>query len=293
MMLVLLLISGTISTSAQTTARKVTEQELDMSLDLARSLASEKKFAEALKHYLFVFDNSRDVEGYGGVRLSYVPSEIAEIGQTYRPALEALQTRRDEREKLVLAAKADFSTIHELTSLNQYLDQPERNIALYDKLKTMGPAYAEVRDNTLMLVWEEMVAVKRYDELKNKIDELAKRVASQVAESAINKDFPGEGVFASPEFQNYLRNSILLDGGRVYETALAVGKTETANKLAKWMLTFSTDGEMFAQLINSAVAAKRNDVAAEMVERANATLKRREDLRMVREAAQRIPKAKQ
>ena len=270
--------------------QKVTHEELDTHFALARSLAQEKKFEQALKEYLFVFDNSRDVAGYGGVRLSYVPSEIAAIGHNYRPAILALQSRRDEREKLVLAAKADFDAIHELTSLNEYLNEPERNMALFDKLKTMGSAYSEVREDMLMLIWEQLVAAKRHDDLKDKVDELAKRVASQIAEAAINNDFPDNSVFSSTEYQGFLRLSIIEDGGRVYETLLAVGKTEKADKLAKWMFTFSSDGEMYAQLINRAIDAKRTDIAADLIERATKTLRRAEDLRLVQEAARRLPK---
>jgi hypothetical protein len=51
----------------------------------------------------------------------------------------------------VLAAKADFDVVHELTSLNEYLDEPEHNIALFDKLKPMGSAYSEVREDMLGL----------------------------------------------------------------------------------------------------------------------------------------------
>ncbi|HEU4768421.1 MAG TPA: hypothetical protein VFS77_13650 [Pyrinomonadaceae bacterium] len=46
--LLALMIAGLASVSAQ--PKQVTEQELDSSLELARSLAGEKRFAEALKH---------------------------------------------------------------------------------------------------------------------------------------------------------------------------------------------------------------------------------------------------
>ncbi|MDX6695229.1 MAG: hypothetical protein QOF02_2832 [Blastocatellia bacterium] len=271
--------------------QKVTEEELDRRFAIARSLAQEEKFEQALKEYLFVFDNSRNVGGYGGVRLSYVPSEIAAIGRVYRPALLALQTRRDEREKSVLAGKADFDVIHELAALNEYLGEPERTITLFDKLKTMGAAYTSVREDMLILIWEQLAEAKRYDELKDKIDELAKRVASQIAESVINNDFPDNSVLSSSQYQDYLRRSIIEDGGRVYETLLGVGKAAKADKLAKWMLTFSSDGEMYAQLINRAINVNRTDIAADLIERATKTLKRGEDLRLVHEAAKRLPKA--
>ena len=268
--------------------QKVTKEELDRRFALARSLVEERSFEKALEEYLFVFDNSRDVSSYGGVRLSYVPGEIAALGRVYRPALLALQTRRDERERTVLAGKADFDVIHELTSLNEYLGKPERDVVLFDKLKTMGPAYSEVRDDLLMLIWQQFVETKRYGELKDKIDELARRVVNQIAESAINNDFPDTGVLSSPAYQNYLRHSVTEDGGGVYETLLALGRPEKADKLAKWMLTFSSDGEMYAQLIDRAINAGRTDVAANLIERANKTLKREEDLRFIRQAAKRL-----
>jgi hypothetical protein len=282
--------TGQSSTGAQ---KKITDEELDTHLALARSLAGGKKFEEALKEYLLVFDNSRDVPAWGGVRLSYVPSEIAAMGVSYRPAILALQSRRDEREKLVLAAKADFDVIHELTSLNEHLNEPERSIALFDKLKPMGPAYAEVRKVFLLLIWEQLVVVKRYNDLKDDIDDLAKQIAQQISEAAINNDFPTGSVTDSPMYQSYLRTSIIGDGGRVFETLLALGKAEKANKLAKWMLTFSSDGEMYAQLINNAINANRTDIASDLNERAMKALSRAEDLNLVREAAKRLPSAKQ
>jgi len=295
--LIVLLVYGPTLVLAQTQQPnadrpKITEEELDTHFELARSLAQEKKFEQALKEYLLVFDNSRDVAKYGGVRLSYVPSEIASIGRVYPPAILALQSRRDEREKLVLAAKADFDVLHELTSLNEHLNEPERNLVLFDKLKTLGPAYSDLREDMLRLIWEQLAAARRYDDLKDTVDELAKQVASQIAESAVNNDFPDNSVLSSTEYQGYLRRSIIEDGARVYETLLGLGKAEKADKLAKWMFTFSSDGEMYAQLINGAINAKRIDIASNLVERATKTLRRTEDLRLVREAAQRLPKVK-
>jgi hypothetical protein len=294
--LILLLVGCPLLVSAQgrdpvPERREVTREELDRRFDLARSLAKEGKFEQALNEYLFVFDNSREVSSYGGVRLSYVPIEIAEMGRVYRPAVVALKTRRDEREKLVLTGKAGFDVVQELTSLNQYLDEPERSVALFDKLKTMGTVSADVREDLLTLIWEQLVEAKRYSDLKDKVDELAKRVANQIGESAVNKDFPDNGALSSPAYQNYLRGSIIDDGGKVYETLLALGKTEKAEKLAKWMLTFSSDGEMYARLINSAINVTRIDIANDFLERAYKTLQRAEDLQLVRQAGNRVPKA--
>jgi hypothetical protein len=284
-----------VTTQTAPVRQKVTEAEIDRRFALARSLAEAGKFEQSLKEYLFVFDNSRGVGGYGGVRLSYVPGEIAAIGQSYPPALAALRARRDESEKLLLAARADFTDLQELTSLNEYLGTPERNLATFDKLKGLGASHAEVREDMITLVWEQLVAAKRYGDLKSSADELARRVVSRVAETVINNDFPGgraSGAWNTPEYQSYLRFSIIEEGGRVYEVFLGLGRADTAEKLAKWMLTFSADGEVYARLINSAINAERGDVAGELIERANKLLKRGEDLRLVREAAERLAGAK-
>ena len=73
-MLILISIGCLTLVSAQTRQgspepQKVTQQELDTHFELARSLAEEKKYEQALKEYLYVFDNSRDVSGYGGGRI--------------------------------------------------------------------------------------------------------------------------------------------------------------------------------------------------------------------------------
>ena len=94
---------------------------------------------------------------------------------------------------------------------------------------------------------------------------------------------------SSTAYQSYLRHSVLDDGGRVYETLLGLKRTETAAKFSKWMLTFSSDGEMYARLITCALNVNRTDVAADLFERATKTLMREEDLRLVRKAAKRLP----
>jgi hypothetical protein len=158
-----------------------------------------------------------------------------------------------------------------------------RSIELYDKLKTKDAAFNEVKEDLLMQIWELLVDAERYSEVSDKINELAKRVVSQIAESMINNDFPSHD--PSPMYENYLRDSIMGEGGRVYQASLALGKDGPAKTLEKWMLTFASDGEMYARLITSAIKAKRNSVANDLLSRAARTLKKSEDLELVREAA--------
>jgi len=269
----------------------VPHKELEARFDKARQLAREHKYEEALKEYLFVFDNSREDRSYGGVRLSYVPSEIAEIGRVYPPATLALEVRRNQSEKKILAGKAEFIDLQEFTTLNQYLGTLERNIELFDKLKTLGSAFTEIKANMLTLVWGELVEAKRYNELNENVNQLARGVVSQIAESLINNDFPSSDPRGSPMYLAYLRRSIIDDGGRVYEALLGLGKFETADKLETWMLTYAPDGEMHAQLIRRAINAKRNTRANDLFNRANRTLKKREDLQLVHDAAKGLPAA--
>ena len=270
-------------------ARQVTKADLDERFASARSLARQGKYEEALRDYLFVFDNSRGVGSYGGVRLSYVPGEIAGLGEKYPPALLALRERRDEREGLILAGRAGFDEIHELTSLNQYLGEAKRSVELYDKVKKLGPAWAEARDDLLGLIWEDLVEAKRYDEVGGKVVQLAKRVAGQIAEYQINQDFPTGDVFDRPEYKAFLRMSVLRDGGRAFEVLLAVKKDEEAERLVNWLLVFQSDGQMFANLVDHAVKSGRSDVARDLVQRGLKALKTERDLEDLRAAEKRIP----
>lgn len=119
----------------------------------------------------FLFDQGRDVGGYGVVRLSFVLRDLAELaglGRTdnaprddeEQQALDELKKRRDEREGAVRQGLASFSDLQELVALNRYLGEPQRSFDLHEQLQGLlrtRPELAETRKALGGLLLEEIL----------------------------------------------------------------------------------------------------------------------------------------
>jgi len=107
------------------------------------ALAQKGRDAEALAEYLWCFDHGAEASpAFVGVRVSFLLMNIKNLAAQYPPARQALETRRDERQAKVEAGSTDAQTITDLISLDNYLDQKEKNFAVFDRL----PAGSKTRE---------------------------------------------------------------------------------------------------------------------------------------------------
>lgn len=156
----------------------------------------------------FLFDQGRDVGGYGVVRLSFVLRELAELAGVDRTdgtprdpeeqqALDDLKKRRDEREAAVRQGLATFVDMQELVALNRYLGEPQRSFDLHDQLQELirkRPELAEIRKALGGLLLEEILprdAEKIADQilhekLKRWILELSLHLREMLARNQLN-----------------------------------------------------------------------------------------------------------
>lgn len=215
----------------------ITSIELDSSLKKARKLAAQKKYKKSLQKYLFVFDNSRAVSGYSGVRLSYVPSEIASIGKSYPIAIRELRKRRNLLNLAILKGKAGFDQIHELQSLNYYLKNTHKTVALYDKICRDKKKNPKLIEDFRHLIWDELLEAKRYDDLGKDVDRVARTVAERIGEYFASVDFPIYD-YDSPTYQNWAIKKILKEGKQAHKVLTTIGRKKTAKKLQKWVKYF-------------------------------------------------------
>jgi hypothetical protein len=119
----------------------------------------------------FLFDQGRDIGGYGVVRLSFVLRDLAELaglGRTdsaprdaeEQQALDDLKRRRDEREAAVRQGLASFADLQELVALNRYLGEPQRSFDLHEQLQGLlrtKPELADTRKSLGGLLLEEIL----------------------------------------------------------------------------------------------------------------------------------------
>lgn len=140
----------------------ITQAVVEARLERARASAQAGRSAEALQDYLWCFDTGMPrVSDYRGVRVSFLLSNIAELGKTYPPALEALRERRDAAERRVVSDAADREALKDYCALNRELGETDRSLVVFDSL----PANDRRRGEIVYDVREQLVEARRYAEL--------------------------------------------------------------------------------------------------------------------------------
>lgn len=216
----------------------------------ADNQVKEGKFAEALKNYLWCYDEgTKHSPSYSGVRDSFLLMQMASLAAKYPPAREALIARREAVETSLLAntsgnPMASFS----LVQLNQYLGEPDRTLSLFDQLPAKSPA----RGQLVSYAMEQFNNASRYQDI---VDSARPETSFDQA-IAMAKLVPvTEDDKNSQTRADIMRRSAVDAGGRALEALAAVGQTERANALADKILKFDKTPETRGELLRHAARA--------------------------------------
>jgi tetratricopeptide (TPR) repeat protein len=254
-----------------TTPPKVSEDELRRRYEMAQSLDRKGELQAALKEYRFVFDNSRDT-AFDGVRLSFLLSDVYELGDRYPQARAWLVERRDISERAILARRGGDYDFAEVTALNETLGTPKRNLALFDRLKAGGRPLAQARSDLVFHIWEQMVAARRYKDFAPYSGDIVEGILQSISAQQMALDFPKKPPLNDPEVKQVLRRQMVNQAALGYEALLGVRKRDTAAKLKKWLLRVARDGETYTRLVRASRRAGDLDTARGLVREARKAL---------------------
>ena len=139
--------------------------------NLADAYAELGQDQDALREYLWCFDVGMvNEESYGGVRLSFLLSDIERLGRRYAPARAALVERRQHAEQRIVDGSAEYDDIAVYSSINETLDEQDATLVLYDLVKDEG----SLPDLTLRAfareVFDLLVDAKRYERIVAEYD---------------------------------------------------------------------------------------------------------------------------
>jgi thiol-disulfide isomerase/thioredoxin len=109
-------------------------KDVDARYDLARSLLRAKQYEQALEHYIWLWPATREAPGMGGVRLSFMLSDMAELAKKHEPARKAFMEILEGLQAKVDAADVpEFLDWQEWSSLCEYFGERARILAWYEK----------------------------------------------------------------------------------------------------------------------------------------------------------------
>lgn len=226
-------------------------------LERARALKNEKNYEEALKAYVKVFEEGRDTSPLVGVRLSYVLSEMAEIGKLYEPARTMLLGYREAHEQIMLSGKFSLFSIQEWAAFCEYT-APNRKIEFYNALKVGPTRNEELLTDIRRLIWLELIEMKLYEEFSP--SELAIRLKEVAlvswqgfsANSFVNKAMPH--LANDSQLKQFAVKQLLQHSGAIYECAIGLKKHSLAKKAFKLATYYQRTGKAYACFL---IAASR------------------------------------
>jgi RNA polymerase sigma factor (sigma-70 family) len=144
--------------AAETNA-PITHDMVDARYKHAQQLARNGDTAGALAEFLWCFDVGMvRVSSYAGVRVSFLLSEIAQLGEQDSAALDALRERRDQAKQRVLASINDNEAAMNFSAINRTLKDDQATLAVLDQL----PADDGRRRPLASAAYEQLVVAQRY-----------------------------------------------------------------------------------------------------------------------------------
>jgi thiol-disulfide isomerase/thioredoxin len=199
---------------------------------LARVLTNQEKYEEALKEYLWLYDEGmKKIESLSGVRNSFLLGEIERLAERYPPALAALRQRRDKAKETILAHPEDSSVAHDLRSLNASLKDEGASVETYDSL----PVGSAGRKELGFYLWNAFIERKRYRDALD--SQSPKSILDRI--SAENESLSN----AHPMVQKALKSSWLTSLYTCIEALAGTGRLEEAKPLVKKALAIDPSPE--------------------------------------------------
>lgn len=208
----------------------------------AQELARTGDPAEALRELLWCFDTGMPpVAGFGGVRTSFLLSDIARLGQRYPEALSALRERRDQAEKRLLASQTDYDATSTFAAINRTLKENNRSIALLDQFPP-----GDARRRTLaMTAFDTLCELQRYSDAAH--GRTYSQMTQQFERSIEERRVPA-GVNDPARLRKLERDFALSSAAKHVEVLAGSGALDHAKALAARVLTFDGSAETRALL---------------------------------------------
>lgn len=206
--------------------------------DLGRELAGKGRCEEALKEFLWLYDDGMaHAPAFGGVRNSFLLGSISSLGQKYPPAIDALLQRRERVGQRIAASASDTDAILDFGSLNRSLHDDQRTMALFESLPSADPR----RQTLAHYVFDQLVGARHYAEAASAFP--AERMTEEFERMA--KNVP------DPEFAKYLVRSTM----KHVEVLVGSSQIEAAQLLGKKVLELQNTTETKGLLNAAAVRA--------------------------------------
>lgn len=162
----------------------------------------------------------------------------------------------------------------EWLSLNDHINEKNRELALLQELEDSGILQESVKHQIIRSNFRRLLQEKKYEQLSEYFDDLGQMFLFKIFHYEMDVLFPVKGKKCRDYDQSRLR--IQVAGTQIYELALALGREIQADEIAKRILLCCPEAETHAMLINAAVRCDRRVKAQELTKQAKSQLPKEE-----------------
>jgi thiol-disulfide isomerase/thioredoxin len=223
--------------------------------DLARQLAMSGKEDEATDEYVWLWDNMLKYDpAMYGVRLSFMAGDMQRLAQQHEPALKRFTKMRDALEAKLKAGTSSSEELTEWIVLNGVVDDQDRTIAWFDRVKNDPEAAPDIQRNNFRL--------ERLLEERGRWADLAKLSKNPVADARQKVQMYNMTARTLPkeqaeEIKKYQTQSLRDSISHLYAGLLAAGKEDDADKVAAVLTDALDDAPSRTALVEMALQANQ------------------------------------
>jgi thiol-disulfide isomerase/thioredoxin len=234
---------------------------------LAKDLQTAKQYDEALVHYLWLWPATRAESGYGGVRTSFMLSDMADLAKTHEPAKKAFEQIFAELQARVDAPGVPtFEDWIEWRSFCRYFGAPQRLVAWYEvRRDDAGRLLADQAGYPAELIVEDafdaLVQAGRFEEAARLYDDAQPRAERCVERyeqlMAATTSFPQDDTRASAE--DHARRTLTQQLGTLYAVMLYAERGDEAAAVAGSLLAALDTPESRMALVREGIKVAKLD----------------------------------
>jgi len=242
----------------------VGSDDVDARYDLAKDLLRQRDYEAAAKEYVWLWKNTRGVSKYGGVRLSFMLSDIHRLCDAHEPAREAFGAIHDELDrKLQTGGSMVYDDWAEWFALGREFDDDARVLAYYQgkhgedgRLSWAGPR-GFLGDYVDEQVFDVLVRHGQFAEAGRLLPDLEAGARKKLMQSRSLAAMEKMLAHGDEGISKIRKQQLQQDLSRFHAAALASGQAEAADAIARMLLDELDDAESRTALVTTAIQAGR------------------------------------
>ncbi|MCK5605922.1 hypothetical protein KAR91_28755 [Candidatus Pacearchaeota archaeon] len=218
---------------------QVQAEDMQKYLSDTQEMVRQGRYKEALERYIWFHNHALEhAPAMYGVRLSFALGFWKTLGDVYPAAKKALIETRDRKTHQIEKGEGNASLFHDVSSLNETLEEGSKTIELFEYLDKENPKLAKQCWNVAK---NEVISTKRFDLVRKYLGNPVREFSRVKAMYDYNTTLYNNPQIGGAEFKAYNEDHFVEESLRLIEVAVALGDERAVKEIQKKALAVVDD----------------------------------------------------